>query len=227
MNEPLEPGADPRTAQIDELVSRYPPLSACRGSVEEAAELLVRCYTRGGAVLICGNGGSAADAGHIVGELMKGFLEPRRLSQATIDLLTDLDPDIGSSLVASLQRALPAVDLTAQVALTTAFINDQAGEAVFAQQVLGYANPANLLIGISTSGTSRNVVLAAFTAKALGMTAIGMTGRNGRDLSKWCDITIEVPADETAKIQELHLPVYHTLCAIVENHFFSEEKHGG
>lgn len=207
---------------VASLVERYPALEHCRAAVADSAELLIRCYSRSGTVLTCGNGGSAADAGHIVGELMKGFRHKRPISDGIAKRFSDGDADLAKGLIGSLQAPLPAIDLTAQAALITAFVNDRAAETVYAQQVLGYSSPENLLIAISTSGNSRNIVYAAFAARSLGLSVIGLTGRSGGDLSRWCDVCISVPADETAFVQELHLPVYHALCEIAEHHFFPD-----
>ena len=190
--------------------------------ISEAAEIIIRCSTRGGIILTCGNGGSSADSGHIVGELMKGFRRKRPIPDGLASNLVSLDSTYGTLLSESLQQPLAAIDLTAHAPLVTAFVNDQSADAVFAQQVLGYSNPANLLICISTSGSSKNVILAAFTARCLGLSTIALSGKDGGELAKWCDVSIVVPGEETAAIQELHLPVYHVLCSIVEDHFFEE-----
>ena len=211
-----------RLNRVDELLARYPDLSDSRLPISEAAEMMIRCATRGGIILTCGNGGSSADSGHIVGELMKGFRRKRRISDGLASTLVSLDSTYGSLLAGSLQQPIAAIDLTAHAPLVTAFVNDQSADAVFAQQVLGYSNRENLLVCISTSGSSKNVILAAFTARSLGLSTIALTGKNGGELAKWCDVTISVPGEETAAIQELHLPVYHALCSIVEDHFFTE-----
>lgn len=208
------------TAFVDSLMERQRDLAECRDSIIEACERLVRCYLREGMVLTCGNGGSASDSGHIVGELMKGFRKTRPLPIGIASTLERLDPRIAGTLLPALQQPLPAIDLTAQNALLTAFVNDQSPDAVFAQQVLAYSQPENVLIAMSTSGNSTNVVYAAFTAKALGLTTIGLTGKGGGELANWCDVLIAVPETDTAGVQELHLPIYHTLCTVVEAHFF-------
>ena len=211
-----------RRLSVAKLVERFPELEPCESSIADAAKLLIRCYTREGTVLTCGNGGSAADSGHIVGELMKGFRRKRQIPDGVAKRFSEADGELAGALIGSLQEPLPAIDLTAQSALISAFVNDRAAVTVYAQQVLGYSSPENLLIAISTSGNSRNVVYAAFTARTLGLAVIGLTGRDGGDLSRWCDVCISVPADETALVQELHLPVYHALCEITEYHFFAE-----
>ncbi len=201
---------------------RYPILEKCRRQIAQAFSLLQQCYANGGKVLVCGNGGSAADAEHIVGELMKGFLRKRELPPDAIEKLQAAWPDDWAYLSANLQGALPAISLVSQTALATAFINDVTADMVFAQQVYGYARAPDVLIGISTSGNSRNVVNAIKVAGTLGVGTIGLTGKTGGVLKDCCDVAIVVPATTTARIQELHLPVYHTLCAMVEAEFFTE-----
>ncbi len=171
-------------------------------------------------MLVCGNGGSASDSAHIVGELMKGFLSERKLSPDLSEPLLGGDVKMGEHIVEHLQIGLPAIDLTAQASLFTAFVNDCSADLVFAQQVAAYATEDDVFIGLSTSGNSSNVVYGVYTAKMLGAATIGMTGSKGGEMAKWCDALIAVPETTTAEVQELHLPVYHTLCAIVEEHFF-------
>lgn len=193
------------------LYERYPALKACMDDIYAALGIMIDTYRRGGKILICGNGGSAADSDHIVGELMKGFLLCRRVT----------DERIPEHLRDKLQGALPAISLCAQGAVMTAFINDVEPDMMYAQLVYGYARPEDLLIGISTSGNSANVVNAIETANALGVKTLAMTGSKGGKLSDMADVTIKVPADETYKIQEYHLPVYHYLCAETEKEFFN------
>jgi D-sedoheptulose 7-phosphate isomerase len=172
--------------------------------------------------MVCGNGGSAADAGHIVGELMKGFLLPRPLPadlRQRLEGSSSLSPD---GYAGRLQGTLPALDLTAQIPLLTAIGNDLGGDLVFAQQVLGYGRPGDLLLAISTSGRARNVLNAMRAAHGLGLVTVGLSGQSGGEMPACCRVLIRVPAQQTAEIQELHLPVYHTLCAMVEEHFFAE-----
>ena len=201
---------------MEKTIMDYPELEACRDDMEKAFEILVECYRNGGMVLICGNGGSASDSEHIVGELMKGFLKKRPLP--TEDKKTLKDPE----LYENLQGALPAVSLVSQTSIATAFMNDVEPDMVFAQQVYGYRNRNNVLIGLTTSGNSANVVKAAEVASAFGMKTIGMTGSTGGKLAGLCDVTIKAPSDETYRVQEYHLPVYHALCAMVEAEFFEE-----
>jgi len=205
---------------LEELVSRYPSLSAVRGEIDSAFHALVDCYAAGGTLLVCGNGGSAADSDHIVGELMKGYLRPRRLPADTRDRLRAADPELGPVLGEKLQGALRAINISAISAFATAFANDVSAELAFAQAVSGYGRKGDVLIGISTSGNAANVRAALAVARALGMRTIGLTGRGGGRMAPLCDILIAVPATRTFEIQELHLPVYHCLCAMVEARFF-------
>ena len=197
---------------LNELIERYPLLAGCRDDIVRAKDAIIQCYTDSGKLLLCGNGGSSADCDHIVGELMKGFLLKRNVSDQR------LPPHIREKL----QSPLPAISLSSQAAVFTAFINDVDPEMIYAQMLYGYAQPSDLFLGISTSGNSANVVHAAEVAKAIGIKTVALTGENESALSRLCGITIRVPEIETYKIQELHLPVYHYLCASVEAHFFNE-----
>ncbi len=199
---------------LTHLIERYPALAQMRGAIEQAYRLLEECYEKGGKLLVCGNGGSAADSDHIVGELMKGFYKQRMLP-------TEERKRFGEQ-GEKLQGALPAIALTQHGALSTAFLNDVDPAMVFAQQVYGYGQGGDVFLGLSTSGNSANVVLAAKVAAAKGMKVITMTGRNGGKLKELSDVCMIVPAQVTADIQEYHLPVYHTLCAMLEEHFFPD-----
>lgn len=194
------------------LTERYPALAQIRGAIEQAYGVIERCYENGGKLLVCGNGGSAADSDHIVGELMKGFYKQRTLSAEEKERFGEQGE--------KLQGALPAIALTQHGALSTAFLNDVDPEMVFAQQVYGYGREGDVFLGLSTSGNSANVILAAKVAAAKGLKVITMTGRNGGKLKDLSDVCLIVPAQVTADIQEYHLPVYHTLCAMLEEHFF-------
>lgn len=205
---------------FNQLFERLPELEGIRSSIEEGFEILNGCYKRGGKVLICGNGGSAADSEHIVGELMKGFMLKRPVCKEHSDALKTAFPEEGQYLSDNLQGALPAISLVSQSALAYAFINDVAPDMVFAQQVYGYAKEGDVLIGLSTSGNSKNVVNAIKVAKVFGMKTIGMTGEGGGVMGNLCDTVIKVPAKETYRIQEYHLPIYHALCAMIEAEFF-------
>jgi len=212
MNDPHE--------HLARLVERYPVLKDGIHAVESAYGMIVECYRNGGTVLTCGNGGSSADSDHIVGELMKGFLKKRPLPEAMQTALRAADPELGGVLASRLQTALPAIDLSAQSALATAFANDVDASLIYAQQVLGYGRPADVLLGISTSGNASNVLAAFLAARAKGVRTIGLTGASGGRMKDRCDLWIPVPAASTPDVQELHLPVYHCLCAMVEEHFF-------
>lgn len=205
---------------IEELIQRYPMLTGCREDIQKAFALLEDTYCRGGMVLTCGNGGSGADSEHIVGELMKEFAIRRPLPQKEQEALKAISPEHGEMLGKNLQGALPAIALTGSIALSTAFANDAVPELVFAQQVYGYGTPESSLIGISTSGNSKNVIYALETARLKGMHTIGLTGISGGKMKALCDVCIRVPSDSTPDIQELHLPVYHALCKMLEEAFF-------
>ena len=191
---------------LDELISRYPVLAPVKADIRTAYETLKECYERGGKLLIAGNGGSCADSEHIVGELMKA--------------LKTVDPQMGAELSEKLQQGLPAIALTGHAGLTTAFMNDVDGSMIYAEQVLGYGKEGDVFLGISTSGNSKNVLYAAVTAKAKGLKVIGLLGRDGGRIRGYSDTAIVVPEQETFKIQELHLPVYHALCLMLEEYFF-------
>ena len=194
---------------LNSLTQRYPALSGCRESILTAYYFMEKCFENGGKLLVCGNGGSAADADHITGELMKGFLLERRI-------------DSNSEVLSHLQGGLPAISLCAHAGLMTAFANDCESEYVFAQQVYAYSSDCknDILLALSTSGNSANVVRAAQTANEIGIKSIAVTGENGGALSELADVCIKLPESETDKIQELTVPVYHCLCAMVEKRFF-------
>ncbi len=205
---------------IDELMERYPALQCCENEIREAAQALVLCFESGGKLLACGNGGSAADCEHIVGELMKAFRLKRELEPQKCEQIRRLFPDEAEKLIPNLQRAVPAISLVSQTALMTAFGNDVSAEMLFAQQVLSYGTQGDILLAISTSGNSRNVLDAARIARVQNMTVIGLTNAQGGKLKALSDIVICVPETVTFKVQELHLPVYHCLCACVEDELF-------
>ena len=206
---------------LEELVERYPVLDAVKDDVRKAYELLEACYEQGGKLLIAGNGGSCADAEHIVGELMKGFVKRREVSDSFAECLRNADEVRGAELAKKLQGGLPAIALTGHAGLSTAYLNDVDGDLIFAQQTYGYGRPGDVLIGISTSGNAKNVMYAMTVAKALGMKTIGLTGKDGGALKREADVSVVVPETETFKIQELHLPVYHALCLMLEDKFFA------
>lgn len=207
-------------AILETLETRYPDLSICMADIEQSYRVLQDAFANGNKLLICGNGGSAADSEHIVGELMKGFELKRPISAEMREKLIQQNPEIGAYLAEKLQGALPAIALTTHSALISAISNDVAGDMIFAQQAYGYGQAGDVLLGISTSGNSGNVVNAIHVAKALGLKTIGLTGKTGGKMSALCDVTICVPYDTTAKIQERHLPVYHALCTMLEQDFF-------
>ncbi len=206
--------------QLDTLISRYPVLSVCESDIVAAYKLLVTSFEQGGKLLITGNGGSAADSEHTVGELMKAFVLPRKLKEEQRNALTAVDDELGRVLADNLQGAMPAIALDGHIALSTAYMNDCEPLLCFAQQVNGYGNSGDVFLGISTSGNSKNVLYAAVTAKAKGLKVIGLTGAKENKLMKYADVCIRVPETETYKIQELHLPVYHALCLMLEEKFF-------
>ena len=205
---------------VDQLINRYPKLKVCREDTIKAYEILEKAYSSGRKLLVSGNGGSASDSEHIVGELMKEFKLKRRVFGEQAAALKEIDPELGQTLADNLQGALPAISLTGHSSMTTAFMNDSMPELVFAQQVNGYGKAGDVYLGISTSGNSKNVLYAAVNAKAKGLHVIGLTGFRENRLMKYADVCIRVPETETYKIQEYHLPVYHCLCLMLEEKFF-------
>lgn len=207
---------------IEGLINRYPALESCKKDIFNAYVILSEAYAKGRKLLVCGNGGSASDSEHIVGELMKEFKLKRKVYAGQAVALKEIDPELGQVLADNLQGALPAISLTGHSSLQTAFMNDAIPELVFAQQVNGFGKPGDVFLGISTSGNSKNVLYAAVNAKAKGLKVIGLTGAKENKLMKYSDVCIRVPETETYKIQELHLPVYHCLCLMLEEKFFGE-----
>ena len=217
---------------LESLITRYPVLEQTAPQLRRAYEVLEECYAGGRKLLVAGNGGSCADSEHIVGELMKGFVKRRnvsaqeaeRLRQAGL-CLAEADgsgKNLGEELASCLQGGLKAIALTCHSGLSTAFLNDVNGEMIYAQQLWGYGESGDVFLGISTSGNSKNILYAAAAAKAKGIKTIGLTGRSGGRLAKAADVSIIVPEEETYKIQELHLPIYHTLCLMLEERFFKD-----
>ena len=218
-----------RNKEIDVLIERYPQLSCIADDLYASYKLIEDSYKKGGKLLIAGNGGSAADAEHIVGELMKGFKLPRKVEDTFAASLCEINEELGSVLAQNLQGALPAIALDGHPALSTAYMNDCEPLLCFAQQVNGYGKESDVFLGISTSGNSKNVLYAAVTARAKGMKVIGLTGAKDSKLEQMSDVCIKVPQTETYMIQELHLPVYHCLCLMLENEFFGlheKDKNG-
>jgi len=211
---------DIATKILADLFDRRPELIPCRSSLQTAFAALEACFRGGNKLLVCGNGGSAADSEHIVGELMKGFRSRRTLPEPRVERLRRLYGEEGATIALRLQGALPAISLVSQVSLCTAISNDVSSDMVFAQQVYGYGAKGDVLLALSTSGKAKNVLYAVITAKALGLISIGLTGRSDSPLSELCDATIRVPAEDTAEVQEHHTKVYHHLCAVLEAEFF-------
>ena len=205
---------------VDLLIERYPALDVCRQNIILAYQILKEAYSAGRKLLVAGNGGSASDSEHIVGELMKEFKMKRKIYAAQIDRLMKIDEEMGTVLADHLQGSLPAISLVGEPSLTTAFMNDAVPELVFAQQINGLGRAGDVFLGISTSGNSKNVLYAAVAAKSKGLKVVGLTGEKENRLMEFTDVCIRVPETETYKIQELHLPVYHCLCLMLEEKFF-------
>lgn len=202
--------------EIDKLVNRYPALEICRDSIIQAVEIIRDSFKSGGKLITCGNGGSASDAQHIVGELMKSFAIRRRVDPKILERIED--PFVKENL----EGTLPAISLINETALITAFANDRTADLIFAQQILGIGNSNDVLLAISTSGNSKNVIHAVEVARAKNLKTIALTGRSGGKLRDRVDVAIRVPSDITYQIQEFHLPIYHAICLELESEFFSE-----
>ncbi|MDO4286706.1 MAG: SIS domain-containing protein [Eubacteriales bacterium] len=202
------------------LIRRYPTLEKIQQDIVDAYLILEECYNNNGKLLVAGNGGSAADSEHIAGELMKRFKTPRPVSPEFARKLKEIDPERGDALAKNLECSLMAIPLVAHEALTTAYINDVDGLGVFAQQLFGFGRSGDVFLGISTSGNSKNIMNATVVARASGIKVIGLTGEQGGELATVADVTVKVPETETYMIQELHLPIYHCWCLMLEDHFF-------
>jgi len=202
---------------LDDVIKRYPVLTACRTNIEAAVTIMIQSFQNGGKLLLCGNGGSAADAEHWSGELLKGFCSRRVLTENEKETLSP-------KLVDKLQGGLPAIPLNGFLSLSSAFANDVDPELVYAQLVWSLGNDKDVLVGISTSGNAKNILSAFEVAKAKGLMTVALTGECGGKLSQsgWCDICIKVPQTKTYLVQELHLPVYHAICLLLEQHFFNQ-----
>jgi D-sedoheptulose 7-phosphate isomerase len=211
---------------LDKLMLKYTELAECREDIQKAYDVMRQCFTDGGKLLFCGNGGSASDCEHIVGELMKGFMSRRPITSDMRQKLMVFGEDEGRYLSDHLQGALPAISLVSHTALMTAYANDVAADMMFAQQVFGYGKPGDVLVGLSTSGNSVNVIRAIQVARTLGLTTVGLTGKSGGRMVNLCDVTIRVPWDSTPDVQERHLPIYHTLCIMLEEAFFGHGDTG-
>ena len=207
--------------KLEQLITTYPELETCAADIQAAFKVLRDCYRGGGKLLVCGNGGSAADAEHIVGELMKGYLLRRPVGEDIQAKLLAAGPQDGHYLATHLQGALPAISLVSQTSLLSAISNDTAADMVFAQQVYGYGREGDTFIGLSTSGNAYNVIRAMQVARALGLHTVALTGPTGGALKSRCDVCICAPGESTPAIQERHLPIYHFLCAMLEEEFFS------
>ncbi len=205
---------------IELLVERYPSLAPIKDDIVAAYLLLAESYQNGGKLLIAGNGGSAADAEHMVGELMKSFKLRRKVENDFAQKLIAEDQELGKVLAENLQGALPAIALDGHLSLSTAYMNDCEPLLCFAQQVNGFGRPGDVFVGISTSGNSKNVLYAAVAARAKGMKVLGLTGANDSKLKELSDVCIQAPQTETYMVQELHLPIYHCLCLMLEDKFF-------
>lgn len=209
---------------LDLLVQRYPQLINCRNDIENAFSVLEECYKNDNKLMIAGNGGSAADSEHIVGELMKKFRIDRSVPKEFAEELKRIDPERGEFLSKNLEVGLMAIPLVTNEALITAYLNDVDGRGIYAQQIYGFGRNGDVFLGISTSGNSINIINACIVAKALGIKIIGLTGKDGGELAYIADVCIRVPEFETYMIQELHLPVYHCLCLMLEERFFGSDK---
>lgn len=218
---------EPRLEQhISLLIKRYPILKDCRQEIIDAYLIMEECYEKDGKLLIAGNGGSAADSEHIAGELMKRFKIPRPVTPKMAEKLKEIDSVRGVDLAKNLERSLMAIPLVAHEALSTAYINDVDGFGVFAQQLFGFGRLGDVFLGISTSGNSKNIISATVVARALGIKIIGLTGASGGELASVADVAVKVPQTETYMIQELHLPVYHCWCLMLEERFFGNHLNG-
>jgi phosphoheptose isomerase len=212
---------------LNQLCNRFPQLSGIKDSIRQAAELIIRSYTAGGKLLICGNGGSSSDSEHLTGELMKSFECKRPLEISLKKRLKGISGSRGKYLAEKLEHGLPAISLSAHTALITAISNDIDANLIFAQQVIGYGMEKDVLIALSTSGNSQNIVDACITAMALNIKVIGLTGKTGGRMKQYCDVLLNVPEEMTANVQELMLPVLHNICRIIENHFYGSNKTKG
>lgn len=207
-------------SEIQNLIHRFPNLKFLKDNIESIVQSVMDTYKSGGKILVCGNGGSSADADHIVAELMKSYAKSRPLTDDLKNKLNGIAKDRGPILASHLEQGIPAISLSSATALNTAISNDIGADFIFAQQVISYGYKGDILIGISTSGNSQNVIDALIAAKAKNLICIGFTGKEGGNMKDYCDILINVPESKTALIQELHLPIYHTICDLIEQKLF-------
>lgn len=208
-------------SHVDLLIKRYPELECIKENIVDAYLIMEECYLRGGKLLVAGNGGSAADSEHIAGELMKRFRNPRPVDKEFAEKLISIDPIRGKELAKNLECGLMAIPLVAHEVMTTAYINDVDALGVFAQQLFGFGRKDDVFLGISTSGNAKNVLNATVVARAMGIKVIGLTGANGGELASVADVAVKAPETETYIVQELHLPIYHCWCMMLEDRFFS------
>lgn len=207
---------------LDDLIVRYPVLSGNKDGIADTFEAAAAAVDAGGKLLVAGNGGSAMDAEHIVGEMMKSFVKRRSLPDSFQEQLVGVNEEYGKELASSLQGVVPAISLVSHPALSTAFSNDVNPLLGFAQQLYGFGSDRDVFLALSTSGNSKNILYAAVVAKAKGMKVIAMTGKTGGQLAKYADVLLNVPETEPYKVQELHLPIYHALCLMLEDNYFEE-----
>lgn len=219
-NHKIDEGREIKSHYINELLVRYPSLKENKHEIISAYRILLECYKHGNKILIAGNGGAASDSQHIVAELMKGFRLERPIERGLANKLLEIDTARGEILASKLEMGLPAISLVSQDAFGSAYINDKYAEGLFAQQVLGYGRKGDVFWGISSSGDSENVICGAIVSKAIGMKTIGLTGKNGGALKEYVDVCVCVPETETYRIQELHLPIYHCWCMMLEESIF-------
>jgi phosphoheptose isomerase len=213
-----------RDSILNQLCERYPALTSVIENIGMAADIIIDCFSHGGKLLVCGNGGSSSDSEHLVGELMKSFEINRPVKKDIAEKLIEIAGERGIYLAQKLESGLPAISLTSQTALTTAICNDIDANLIFAQQIIVYGSDKDVLIAISTSANSQNGIDACITARAMNLKVIGLTGKTGGKMKKYCDILLNVPEERTVFIQELHLPVLHTLCLLIETHFYGNNK---
>lgn len=209
-----------------DLVRRRPDLESVQAALSQAFALIERSQRRGGRLLVCGNGGSAADALHIVGELGKSFTLPRPLPPELKKRLEAAHAELGPHLARTLQTPIRAVSLVSEASLITAVLNDTAADVIFAQQVLAQGAAGDVLLAISTSGNSPNILNAAVAAKAMAMSVIALSGPSGGKLKDLANCAILAPGATTSEIQEAHLPIYHTLCLMLEHELCGEGCEG-
>lgn len=210
--------------ELNQLIKHYPELKVLRNDIVKAFQEMTDCFQQGGTVYLCGNGGSAADCEHVVGELMKGFKRQRKLTREEQSAFSQLFSERGEEIARNLQKSLPAISLASQTSITTAFINDVHSDYLFAQLIYGYGKKGDILVGFSTSGNSRNVCNAFMAAKVKNLTTIAFTGKHGGELALLSDFCIKAPSAETYRVQEYHLPIYHTICSMLEANFFYEKE---